>query len=994
MSGWNQVEGNKAVKPTPKSVPRNVRDGERQEEERGSEEVGGLSADRILELQRTIGNQAVIAMFGARKAHSPAANRNIVRSEARNSPVTEEEELVEEQSVDESVQLTPEAVGSMGVESILAMAPPQEERTYEEKLRDVTLAKETMDKIVRENDDLSELESYFPRMTLRFGLKRIGFEDVGSPEARVTLEINPKAACFLVNGNEYTLNKGANHGMSDKQDVKFKTGTSPTGDKWGVEMTASQLGPNHPQGFGPTEQRGLMKHLPTNRANHPGLENRYIRGHLLNDSLGGPGLAQNLFPITERANKDHEMHVESKVKDWVNKLGYFVYYHVEVKNIRKSLDKTLTDDSTNYVDGDLHCEAYVLSVNGGRANTGHYVNTIIKSEHGKDNGQDAQAETTAKTGDAADKSHHAFVTKKWVELSVTKNKGEKDFDPVAEEVADGIMEFYSEVEDKLKSDTILTLIATEFDKFFKSTSPQNVKFVLQAITMETAGRSSEIEQLQIDKFSNVGKWNQIINQLSKHKDKIADSLDEMTAVVDTYNSLSDDEKAFLADVAYKCKEQLLLAKMIENYPGVENAIEEMNKEFETLGLEHARAGRRSMKKNLRYESAYGDYGAGSARAGSGADLDRADTAYRTGFEDYGAGLSDASTGALASQNYIAYTDAYKGYEAGLADAKQGKSATSDKAAYAAAYNEYAAGLKDAQASKDAQSADAAYEAAYAEYKSGLADAQQEEAAQNDAAAYRAGYDEYGSGWGDARSGQAAASTNDGYRLAMDEYSDGLSDARQGLAAQNGHAAYAGAHDDYGRGWDSAKQSQPAAKADVSYMAGYDDYKQGWQHAEQGQAAQLAYAAYAEAHAEYGNGLADAQNGQALQRNDAPYTAAYREYFNGMTDCQSDNVAQMNHHAYLEGYNEYTNGHSDAQNGLASQSANESYMTAYDEYNDGMNDAAGDMDRQHATKSYSSGYSEYTEGLVAAEFDRDPQNANAAYMAGYNSHEQNNKKQRR
>ncbi len=49
----------------------------------------------------------------------------------------------------------------------------------------------------------------------------------------------------------------------------------------------------------------------------------YIRGHLINDNLHGPGTEpQNLTPISQKANADHKVNVEEKVKDVVwNRLG-------------------------------------------------------------------------------------------------------------------------------------------------------------------------------------------------------------------------------------------------------------------------------------------------------------------------------------------------------------------------------------------------------------------------------------------------------------------------------------------------------------------------------------------------------------------------------------------------------------------------------------------------------------------------------------------------
>jgi hypothetical protein len=55
-----------------------------------------------------------------------------------------------------------------------------------------------------------------------------------------------------------------------------------------------------------------------------------VKGHLLNDNLGGTALGKNLYPITRAANNDHLTHVENFVKAhvWVDKRP--VYYNLEV----------------------------------------------------------------------------------------------------------------------------------------------------------------------------------------------------------------------------------------------------------------------------------------------------------------------------------------------------------------------------------------------------------------------------------------------------------------------------------------------------------------------------------------------------------------------------------------------------------------------------------------------------------------------------------------
>jgi hypothetical protein len=55
-----------------------------------------------------------------------------------------------------------------------------------------------------------------------------------------------------------------------------------------------------------------------------------VKGHLLNDNLGGSALNINLYPITRAANKDHLMYVENMVKNvvWNEESG--IHYGVKV----------------------------------------------------------------------------------------------------------------------------------------------------------------------------------------------------------------------------------------------------------------------------------------------------------------------------------------------------------------------------------------------------------------------------------------------------------------------------------------------------------------------------------------------------------------------------------------------------------------------------------------------------------------------------------------
>ena len=108
----------------------------------------------------------------------------------------------------------------------------------------------------------------------------------------------------------------------------------------------------------------------------------YIRGHLLNDNLGGPGSWKNLTPLSREGNHQHESQAESVVKAAVSS-GAIVEYNITaqysprsdkaglIKQIQASTDAD-KDVKIKIVEGEdmvprgLNCEAYILKANGSK----------------------------------------------------------------------------------------------------------------------------------------------------------------------------------------------------------------------------------------------------------------------------------------------------------------------------------------------------------------------------------------------------------------------------------------------------------------------------------------------------------------------------------------------------------------------------------------------------------------------------------------------------
>ncbi|HAA13254.1 MAG TPA: hypothetical protein DCE41_16795 [Cytophagales bacterium] len=63
-----------------------------------------------------------------------------------------------------------------------------------------------------------------------------------------------------------------------------------------------------------------------------GLHNGWmVKGHLLNDHLGGHSVDANLFPITDQANHEHNYYAEQYVKKYVERDKMGVFYQIDVE---------------------------------------------------------------------------------------------------------------------------------------------------------------------------------------------------------------------------------------------------------------------------------------------------------------------------------------------------------------------------------------------------------------------------------------------------------------------------------------------------------------------------------------------------------------------------------------------------------------------------------------------------------------------------------------
>ncbi|HMR48216.1 MAG TPA: DNA/RNA non-specific endonuclease [Arachnia sp.] len=241
--------------------------------------------------------------------------------------------------------------------AMLDEPPVPAARTAEQENQDVQAAAKVVGLATAQAQDSDALDDYFPRIKERFRLTSIGYEGDIDKGFGVVIKINPVTELSL---EEPLAGTGwpANAKLATRV-LPPKTSTI-AGHTVGVGYTVAPLGPDHGAGTPPKDQQALLDLLPTAGTGEGAGQVSYVRGHLLNDNLGGPGVASNLFPITQAANSQHLASIESDVKKWVNERKLWVRYDVEIVNPKDKV-KQGRAPSKNSVDATIVATAWVLN---------------------------------------------------------------------------------------------------------------------------------------------------------------------------------------------------------------------------------------------------------------------------------------------------------------------------------------------------------------------------------------------------------------------------------------------------------------------------------------------------------------------------------------------------------------------------------------------------------------------------------------------------------
>ena len=207
------------------------------------------------------------------------------------------------------------------------------------------------------------LDNYFPRIKRRFALSSVRFVGDLDKGLRVRTEANPYTDTII---HEPVQSLGEGFVGSEASEIEFKTATlsqsvggTTVDQDMGMEMTAEKLGPTHGKGSETrtSNLKSIMAVLPQKKGAG---DKKYVRGHLLNADLGGPGKNKNLFPITSQANADHLNRIETDVKRLVNDELYWVYYKVKIED-RPGIQ---SDAGVNFVNTDFTAEVRILNTDG------------------------------------------------------------------------------------------------------------------------------------------------------------------------------------------------------------------------------------------------------------------------------------------------------------------------------------------------------------------------------------------------------------------------------------------------------------------------------------------------------------------------------------------------------------------------------------------------------------------------------------------------------
>jgi hypothetical protein len=140
------------------------------------------------------------------------------------------------------------------------------------------------------------------------------------------------------------------------------------GSQVAVHMVVDWLDAAYGKSHGSPPQSGAISAVMGKLVTDPSRsgENKYVKGHLLNEKLGGEGDDRNLFPITAIANSRHLHSTESTVKRWLGRPSpkRWVWYEVRVGDIHADFPLPTRKSPSNFVNATFNCHAILKDESG------------------------------------------------------------------------------------------------------------------------------------------------------------------------------------------------------------------------------------------------------------------------------------------------------------------------------------------------------------------------------------------------------------------------------------------------------------------------------------------------------------------------------------------------------------------------------------------------------------------------------------------------------
>ncbi|UFH55826.1 DUF4157 domain-containing protein [Spirosoma sp. KNUC1025] len=164
----------------------------------------------------------------------------------------------------------------------------------------------------------------------------------------------------------------------------------------GITMTAVRLNKKQKAKGSPPTSTMTASYTVLNQRRQEGGASYYVKGHLLNDNIGGKGVWENLTPLSREGNSSHEGQVESLVKAAFSSGGVVEYNVTAVYGYGQNAANIPADDPLRTeklqiiqeevnVPTMLHCEAYLMeSQNGTFARKQSIVSKDVPNPIGQD----------------------------------------------------------------------------------------------------------------------------------------------------------------------------------------------------------------------------------------------------------------------------------------------------------------------------------------------------------------------------------------------------------------------------------------------------------------------------------------------------------------------------------------------------------------------------------------------------------------------------------